>query len=251
MKHQLTKHLFLSAFVMITGNLILACDEGEIPVIPRDAGTVPTDSGTSNPNIVRTVETRNPFGDTAMSSNLLVDGDFELTGRSEQMPWVAFTNSGQATLNYATGGQCKSGVRCASIAAGTQLVGYFASPKSGTMTGALWVRPDSGNCDDVQAHVLDLNDQNGSFVASFTVSMQDPQGWCSLKADIPNMAEKQPAIYVAPIDGMQGSARIDDGVVLPAPSTQSFHARSQIQPSSTERTRVRFIAEWIRAHRRF
>ena len=250
MMTRFTKHLFFSAFIVVSGNLCLACDEGEIPVFPpKDAGTGANDSG-SNPNVVRTVETRNPFGDTTMSSNLLVDGDFELTGRNEQMPWVAFTSGGQATLNYATGGQCKSGVRCATIAAGTQLVGFFASPKNGTMTGSLWVRPDSGNCNDVQAGVLDLNEQGGNFVASFSTSDQDAQGWCSMKADIPNMAEKQPVIYIATSQNAQGSVRVDDGVVLPAPTTQSF-TRSAHKMSSVEAARVRFIADWIRTHRRF
>ena len=249
MNARLTKHLFLSSILAIGGNLLVACDEGEIPVFPpKDAGTT-TDSGTTT-NVVRTVETRNPFGDTTMPSNLLVDGDFELTGRSEQMPWVAFTSGGQATLNYATGGQCKSGVRCATIASGTQLVGFFASPKNGGMTGSLWIRPDSGNCNDVQVRVLDLNDQGGNFVASFSVSNQDAQGWCSMKAEIPNMAEKQPVIYVAPNDGMQGNVRIDDGVVLPDPTTQSF-TRSAFKLSSIEAARVRFISDWIRTHRRF
>ena len=46
----------------------------------------------------------------------MVDGDFELTGRSDQAPWIVFDpNQGQTTLNYDTGGRCRSGIRCATL----------------------------------------------------------------------------------------------------------------------------------------
>ncbi|HEX7666258.1 MAG TPA: hypothetical protein VF407_17150 [Polyangiaceae bacterium] len=224
---------------------VVACDEGVIPQAPpKDAGDDGT-TGTS-PAVVRTVETRNPFGDTAAASSLMVDGDFELTGRSEQMPWIAFDNNGQATLNYATGGQCRSGVRCAVITPASQIVGYFASPKTDAMNGSIWVRPDSGNCNDVQVGALDLDSQQ-DFTATFGVASQDGNGWCNLTAHIPNMANQQPVLYVALASG---TARIDDAVVLPAASTSSFTKNDRKMPTR-DVERARFIRDWVRGHRRF
>ncbi|MEO8874618.1 MAG: hypothetical protein ABI461_03445 [Polyangiaceae bacterium] len=225
----------------------VACDEGTIPVFPpkTDAGTVTTDGGDAS--VVRTVETRNPLGDTANPTNLMVDGDFELTGRSEQMPWITFTNSGQGTLDYATGGLCKSGVRCASLPTGTDLVGYFASPKAGTMVASIFAKPDTGNCNDVQITAIDLNDQATGGQTPLRSSSQDANGWCTYGATIPNMADKQPVLYIS-VAG--GTALIDDGVILPSTSINPI-THSNVKMSSVMRERVRFIADWIRAHRRF
>lgn len=230
-----------------------ACDEGTIPYFPPkgadagDASAIAVDAGSP----IRTIETRNPFGDTSNPANLMVDGDFELTGRSEQMPWITFTNAGQSTLDYATGGKCKSGVRCASIASGTELVGYFSSPKTGSMNATLWVRPDSGNCNDVQVVALDLDNQSSQPTASLTVSSQDATtGWCNFAGSIPNMAEEQPVLYVNVADTMKGVALIDDGVILPADSTNSY-TRTLITLTPQKRQRVQLIGAWIRAHRKF
>jgi hypothetical protein len=230
---------------------LFACDEGTIPAgaskISDGGGDAQT---TLDAAVVRTVETRNPFGDTSAPSNLMVDGDFELTGRSEQMPWITFSQSGQTTLNYATGGKCKSGVRCATIASGTQLVGYFASPKTGSMNATLWVRPDSGTCGDVQVVALDLDNQQGQSTAQLTSVNQDANGWCSFAGTIPNMAEQQPVLYVSLADNVSGNALIDDAVVLPADNTNSF-TRAQITLDPRTRERVKFIGNWVRTHRKF
>ena len=241
--------LKLGCTALVAVIALTACDEGTIPYFPPkaiDAGSQAIDAGAS----IRTVEVRNPFGDTDHPSNLMVDGDFELTGRSEQMPWITFTQSGQSTLNYATGGKCKSGVRCASVASGTQLVGYFASPKTGSMNASLWVRPDSGTCADVSVVALDVDNQQGQPAASLTAATPDANGWCLFTGSVPNMAEQQPVLFVTVADSMKGVALIDDGVVLPDDTTNSF-TRSMITLSPQSRERVKFIGAWIRAHRRF
>jgi hypothetical protein len=240
------------ASIFALAPLLAGCDEGTIPYFPpkgADAGDAAVTVDAAAP--IRTIETRNPFGDTANPSNLMVDGDFELTGRTDQMPWITFTTAGQSTLDYATGGKCKSGVRCASIAAGTELVGYFSSPKNGSMNATLWVRPDSGNCTDVQVDALDLDNQQSQPTAQLTVSSQDATtGWCLFAGSIPNMAEQQPVLYVSVADSMKGVALVDDGVVLPADSTSSF-TRALVTLTPQKRERVRFIGAWVRAHRKF
>ena len=68
----------------------------------------------------------------------MVDGDFELTGRSDQAPWIVY-NQGQQTLNYDTGGRCRSGVRCAVIGKGDGLIGYLASPVTGNIQVRVYI----------------------------------------------------------------------------------------------------------------
>ena len=68
------------------------------------------------------------------------------------------------------------------------------------MNGSIWVRPDSGNCNDVQVGALDLDSQQ-DFTATFGVASQDGNGWCNLTAHIPNMANQQPVLYVALASG--------------------------------------------------
>ena len=237
------------------GVMLLAlpgCDEGQLPTAPPkaivDAGIV-VDAATDAGTAIRTVETRNPFGNTAVTNNLMIDGDFELTGRTGQMPWVTFSQSGQSTLGYATGGQCKSGVRCGSIAPGTQLIGYFASPKTDSMTGSVWAHPNTGNCGDVQVQAIDLDNQSNGTASELKAQSQDVNGWCNYTGTIPNLAEKQPVLYISVSDGV-AVALIDDAVVLPSADTQAV-AHSEIKMSPAMRQRVRFISEWVRAHRRF
>lgn len=238
------KNLFLS---LLIATLALGCDEGVIPSAPvTDAGFV-TDAAPPDAAVVRVVETRNPFGDTTNAGNLMVDGDFELTGRSQQMPWIEFDSSGQGTLNYATGGRCRSGVRCASVASGSQLIGYFASPKTQAMTASVWARPDSGSCLDVDVDVVDLNDQNAGFTAILKVGQQDAAGWCNFTGQLPNMANEQPVVYVSP---RTGNVRIDDAVILPSADGDPVQ-HAGVLPSSTVRERIRFISDWVRTHRRF
>lgn len=239
--------LFVPLFVPFLATGVLGCDEGVIPSAPvADAGAV-SDAGGTDGAVVRTVETRNPFGDTTNAQNLMIDGDFELTGRSQQMPWIAFDSSGQATLGYATGGRCRSGVRCATVPNGTQLIGYFASPKTEKMTASVWTRPDSGSCNDVDVDIVDLNDQNAGFAAVLKAGQQDAAGWCNFTGQIPNLADKQPVVYVAP---RTGNVRVDDAVILPSADGDPAQHSAGV-PTSATREHLRFIAEWVRTHRRF
>jgi hypothetical protein len=231
--------------------VLAACDEGTIPYFPpkaNDAGIVTVTPDAAVP--IRTVEIRNPFGDTSNPTNLMVDGDFELTGRTGQMPWTTFDQSGQSTLDYATGGKCKSGVRCASITMGTDLVGYFSSPKTGSMNASVWVRPDSGKCSDIGVDALDVDAANGQPAAELKSAPPDANGWCLFSGSVPNMAEQQPSLIVSIATTMSGVALVDDAVVLPADSTNSY-TRNVVTFDAQKSARMKFIGAWIRAHRKF
>ena len=216
----------------------------------------------------RTIEQRNPFGNTAESKNLMIDGDFELTGRMDQMPWVAFGaggsgtgQTGQQTLNFETGGRCRSGVRCGLLKAGDAVVGFASSPRIERIKVSLWAKPLDGVCGHVQARMIDLDDQAGGSGEQLPSARDRPDapdesGWCHFEGIAPNMAWGAPVLYVEIDKKATADVLIDDAVALPAtpPALGSKGVRSQragFEMSQTTRARVSFVAAWLRTHRRY
>jgi hypothetical protein len=243
-------------FLAVLGAFAPGCEnQGEIAqpgarpaVSPRalDAGLV----------VKRTVEQRSPFGNTSYPANLLADGDFEFTGRNEQMPWIVFGSTGQQTLNYDTGGLCHSGIRCALIAPGDALIGYVSSPKKSTMDVSLWISPVSDGhgaslaCKFVQVSMTDLSNQGTR--TDIHSETEDPiDGWCHFTGSTPNLAGGAPVIYVDFAKGAKASARVDDGVVKPAAGGAAGRLPLLRTVPAAESTRVAFIAEYLRTHRRY
>jgi hypothetical protein len=225
---------------------------GRAPVVPQasDAGGA----------VKRTVEQRSPFGNTTYPANLLADGDFEFTGRTEQMPWLVFpqATNGQGTLNYDTGGHCRSGIRCALISPGDTLIGIVSSPKTGTMDVSLWIAPiapsDGGTtslaCNTVLLSMKDFsNTEGGTVIPSETE--QPSEGWCHFSGSAPNYAGKSPVLWVTMTTDARGTARIDDGVVKPSEDGAAGRLPIFRKSTAAEAARVAFIGEYLRAHRRY
>jgi hypothetical protein len=204
-----------SALALATS--ILACQDGDTTLPPAptpDAGTDTPDAG-ETPDaglaVIRTVETRSPFGDLSVTDNLVLDGDFEFTGRTGQAPWIVFDRTGQAVLGFETGGRCRSGVRCAKLVTGAEMVGWLASPKAGGMNVSAWVKPAAGECYDVQVAVADLNTQSEGETIPADAPRADASGWCHFQGDVGNYAGKQPVLYVGPAGAqIQGPILADD-----------------------------------------
>jgi hypothetical protein len=238
-----TKLLALFAFAA------LGCSNEE----PNTQPTPPlvTEAGVPQPaSPRRTVGHRNPFGDVLQADNLVADGDFELTGRNDQAPWYAFDSSGQITLNYDTGGHCRSGVRCAVIAPNQQLVGYMASPAQTDFVVRAYVKPDSGRCSDPLLVVIDLANQGTQSVVKSTTGSPGDDGWCLFMATATNLAYEQPMLYFE-IQGQQTSSVVIDQVsVLPVDEVPAHNAPIHLPaPSADTMKRVAFVTDWIRRHR--
>jgi hypothetical protein len=136
--------------------LLGACGSEETPanaVIPAatdagggDAATTDATPDAQNPPLeagppVRTVETRPRFG-TLDPGNLLLDGDFELSGPDAlQYPWFQFT-----AANVALGMQCHSGLRCAHLEPGELIAGVFMWP-DGPVEAGFYARIQGKSCD--------------------------------------------------------------------------------------------------------
>jgi hypothetical protein len=202
----------------------------------------------------RVVEQRNPFGDTPAETNLVADGDFELTGRQDQMPWLAFgnDNSGQKTLDFETGGRCRSGIRCASLGPGEQLIGWLASPREGTIEVSIWAKPKNDHCGDIEARVLDLDTQSDAGIAiPATTGAGDVNGWCHLTGTAPNLANRSAVVYVALKSGVTTTLLVDDAFAKPGALVTKTRAHATDPAHPLVVAHVRFISSWLKAHRRF
>ena len=230
--------------------LVLAACNSEQTVTPPDP-PLTLDAGNPAPAGPRRMAFhRNPLGDVLQADNLMVDGDFELTGRNDQAPWIAFDpNQGQVTLTYDTGGHCRSGVRCAVIAPPQILVGYMGSPLLGSMHVRAYAKLTSGSCPDLAILAFDFsNDTTGKGVSA-TSKTPGADGWCVYESDVDNLALEQPGLYVQPT---KTTAILDDVTVLPqgeapvhgiTPPPATIDAETQ--------ARVKSVIAWVRAHRKY
>ncbi len=231
--------------------LCVACGKDQTTQ-PPDPPVVP-EAGVPAPAApTRTIGHRSPFGDAFQSNNLMVDGDFELTGRTDQAPWIVFTNS-QQTLNYETGGRCRSGVRCAVIAPGDSLVGYMASPAAEDAQIRAYIKPDSGHCADVQVFQVDLatNQTNGSALSTTQEPADD--GWCFFTGKVPALTYAQPALYMQfGTKATSKTAIVDQVSVLPM-SVVPVHGITPpyVPPTPDVVAHIQLAGDWLRSHRKF
>ncbi len=250
------KRIILFSFAAGPGLLTLliatsSCGKNDTQAQP-DAAVLPDAAIPPPAAATRTVGHRSPFGDAFQANNLMVDGDFELTGRTDQAPWIVFTNS-QQTLNYETGGHCRSGVRCAVIAPGDSLVGYMASPAAEDAEIRAYIKPDSGHCADVQVYQIDLatNQTNGSAMSTTVQPAED--GWCFFTGKVPALTYAQPALYMQfGTKATSKTAIVDQVSVLPM-SVVPVHGITPpyVPPSADVLARIQATGNWIRAHRKY
>lgn len=230
--------------------LLVGCtSEKELPPTPP----LTTEAGVPAPAAAtRTVGHRSPFGDAFQSDNLMVDGDFELTGRNDQAPWIVFTNQ-QETLDYETGGHCRSGIRCAIITPADALVGYMTSPSNEQFEIRAYAKPESGHCADAQIYSFDVVNNNINGQASPTTQLADEDGWCFYDGQSPPITYLQPALYIQIAPNTKSKTLVVDQVsVLPA-SKVPVHGITPPpqQPSAELRKRIATVSAWLRAHRKY
>jgi hypothetical protein len=166
---------------------------------------------------VRTVTVRSPWG--GPRNNLLVDGDFELSiglqGHESPNAWYAFAfNQGQRYLRGETGGLCKSGLRCAVLEQGIQLIGRGTAAADANMTASIWVRPPQGKgCDVVSTSVLPCDESLMAVKLKATEAMPDSTGWCSYSASLLKHGSKMCMIIDSKL-GIKETALVDSATLL-------------------------------------
>jgi hypothetical protein len=211
------------AWLLLAGLSIAGCDDQ--PLGGRDdagAGGAQSSAPDGAPELdsaapIRTVLRRNPFGNTAVADNLMVDGDFEWSGGSGQQGWRAFSQVGEARLSRGFGGHCRSGVSCAAASYGLNLLGMAAAPAGKKMRISIWSKPPDAIC--ASSGVLVISCTTG---AVFGLASLQPtsdgagaDGWCEHLGIAPEMSE-QPCLYVTAHVEPEQRVLIDDAVLVAA-----------------------------------
>jgi hypothetical protein len=240
--------------VFVTASLVslAACSQsGDIgdpsgPPPPAQTVIVPVEGeGVPKTEVLRTVETRNPFGVPA--HNLMADGDFELStsgGDGGQYGWRSFGNTGQSSLLTETGGLCRTGLRCGVLEPGSVLLGTgTAAPGGAGHQLTIHTKPKdaSVSCPTVlNAYVLYCSSFN-PLEALETDPERDESGWCRHHIEFPP-GNRAPCVYLE----AHHDALIDSAVLLPVGGVSKSTQKSAFVADQALLGRIERVQKWIR-----
>jgi hypothetical protein len=206
------------------------CSSSEDASSPADAGSdaahdAPPEAAPPMPDagpLVRSVELRNPFGDTTQQHNLLVDGDFELTAGQGQYGWQAVQNGAVADIPRETGGLCHSGVACAAITSDYLLLGFGVAAPEQSMQVSLWSKPPVPDCTLTVVALINCDSVIASTIATVPTEsdVPDASGWCHHLATAPALALR-PCFVVQSFADPDARTLIDHGGIYALEGTRS------------------------------
>jgi len=196
---------------------------------------------------IRTVERRNPFGNTAAENNLMVDGDFEWSSGFGQHGWRAMSQSGELGVERETGGLCRSGVTCGVLRPGAALIGMAAAPRDKPMLITLYTKPPTPDCSLTSIALISCTSAIVFSLATIPPANPVPaaDGWCQHRATAPPLSE-QPCLYITGFASGDQRILIDDATIVVAEGTGSSPlAASPPSPELWQRVQrdVRFLHE--------
>jgi hypothetical protein len=251
-------------FASLAAAWVVACSGGPTRLGPLAVGTggAPSDAGPSDaaeggaaPSAarrIRTVEQRNPFGDTTIEDNLLVDGDFELSSSNGQYGWRAISlqpnAEGATDLVTETGGLCHSGMSCGVVDNQTALLAFGAEPRDKPMDINVWVKPPAADCAVVSVSLVSCTSEAALTVATIAPVTTSPgaDGWCHLEAIAPTM-DSQPCLFVSASLQKNQRALVDDASIVAADGTGSKPLEATV-PSPALRRQIAFAVRWFAEH---
>jgi hypothetical protein len=234
--------------------LLAACGNDE----PLPASSPGVDAGAESASVdaeppeagpkLRSVERRNPFGNTAAENNLMVDGDFEWTSASGQYGWRAFDSSQEVSLARETGGLCRSGVTCGILESGVALLGMAAAPRNKPMLITLYAKPPEPDCGMTRISVLSCTRVSFSSFATVPPTNAAPasNGWCQYRAIAPPLDE-QPCLYVTSYAQDGQRVLIDDASIVAADGTGASPLWASAPSAELFARAVRDV-RWVHEH---
>jgi hypothetical protein len=191
---------------------------------PDSTGAPPRETraalATTVPGAVRQISVRSPYGDVAATGNLVLDGDLELEQDALSPSWyVTDADGSYDTLLFDTGGECFSGLYCASLEAGQSLSGVYVAVAPGTGGTFTFAAKPSSTCGDVQGELQLGVDAEGLvydiFTAQPTSVAPGSDGWCRYTGQY---AADRPMYQWAQVTLTSASATLFDDVVILASS---------------------------------
>lgn len=226
---------------------------------PDDAGP-PVDAGPDAPSEtpIRKVMTRNPLG--ATPTNLLADGDFELSVVSNgqaggQYAWNGFgSDNSRIAFVGETGGLCRSGLRCAHMKKGQLLLGRgTAAPDKAALDASIWIKPlgldadppSNEVCKNLATVYLIRCDTGVIGMSLKSASEPDADGWCESSIEGANGSNLAVCMYLE----MKSEALVDQATLSPSSKTSNLASLEPAPPEDQVRTSA--IADILRRQMRF
>jgi hypothetical protein len=226
--------------LLVAGSVGCGGVEEELNPLGADAGTITTttieDAGTGGsgggaPDAgapIRTVMTRNPFGNVAERENLLWDGDFEWhSAFSDQYGWLAGSSVGSLGFGFSDvrlGATCRSGLKCAGMKKNRVIAGIAVASQGNKIEVSFWAKVAMGDCSDVSASVIPFGDVNDPSVLVKPVSTEpDADGWCQFDSVL-DPRKGKPVLLIQNQTG--ADIVVDDAVikkVAPEMSVKAYH----------------------------
>ncbi len=207
------------------GTLLEPAPTGGVGVGGAGAGTSSTSStggATPQPEPVREVYDRNPYGNVAATGNLLWDGDFEWRPAfASQYGWIQADNqnfAGAGLPKSVLGGACRSGIRCTRLEAGNVLIGLAVVSEDEELSASVWLRPE-GDDDCTAVDVLLISQDGSEPGVQLTPDPVGADGWCRVAATVPVRASAQ-YLYLQS-NAFGDGFLVDDAVVARAADEQA------------------------------
>lgn len=174
------------------------------------SSTASTSSAGGSAPVRRTVTTRNPLGNVAVSDNLLWDGDFEwLSSFADQYPWLygkSFQFIGYDLPKQVLGAACKSGVKCIELPKGGIAIGSAVASRKSALEASVHVATES-DCSEITVALLGFDTDDPD------VALEPKgrfEGWCYYQAVV---SERESATWLYIENGSSSAVRVDDAVV--------------------------------------
>lgn len=198
----------------------------------------------------RTVETRNPFGNVAKSQNLLWDGDFEWSSPfADQYGWINYPQSASAFgfEGIVIGSECRSGIKCASVAKGKNIIGIAVSSVDAKLATSYWAKIQAGTCSDVEGRLVSLATNDPGVPIAAASEAPDATGWCHFETTV----EPQPLKVYLWIHNKTGEPIVvDDAVVERAPAAKLLTAPIDAPPTAELAEEIRGVQAEVRRRAR-
>jgi hypothetical protein len=200
---------------------------------------------------VRSIEFRNPFGNASRADNLLVDGDFELTGGDGQYGWRSVSSRGAETLARETGGLCRSGVACGVLTPAADLIAFGAAPRDAEIEISLWAKPPQADCHRILVSLISCSSLAIVSLASVLPSSDTPDatGWCRYRG-LASPMDDQPCLYLRAETDSNDRVLIDEAFLGAAQVTPLRRLAATV-PREDLLKRMQHALRWIHEHKQF
>ncbi len=169
---------------------------------------------------IRTILQRNPFGNVAVTRNLLWDGDFEWESAfADQYGWLQGQTA--SVTGRHLGPECRSGIKCGVL--GADLIGIAVSSADYDLHASVWVRPGDASCDGTVVFLLaeGIYDDAPDEPIPPVASTPDESGWCHFEQTLPQRNDKA---YLYLSTTSSEVSLVDDAVVREATADESRRA---------------------------